>query len=227
MENVQHNHISGPGDFEATDTEVEQVSQLAAEKFDAVVPKAEAVKLVKLIKELDWWQKVSRKDDSTRQITVAQMTELQELINQVSDKPVTQDEARESAKAIITFVPYKEKQRILDEIRGILVEHRRISDDPAVTEKLARLLELHYGVALTGDQLKQVVQFLARKLWHEEGLDSTLNQCLDDILVYIDKRRRDKRTTGLNLHNEIRKALDLTVSKLAGTNFDALYRKQD
>ena len=67
---------------------------------------------------------------------------------------------------------------------------------------------------------------LVRKSLHE-GLDESLEKCLDDLITYVDKRKRGKRIEGLDLHDKMRQALDLVISdlKLAGKGFDSLYRE--
>jgi len=74
-----------------------------------------------------------------------------------------------------------------------------------------------------------VTQYLTRVLWYEKGFDESLEKDLNDLLIYIDKRKRGKRVNGLNLHNELRKALDETMGRLNTPNlgWERLYRKQD
>jgi hypothetical protein len=55
-------------------------------------------------------------------------------------------------------------------------------------------------------------------------MDESPEVCLDDLLVYVDKRKRGKRTNCLKLHDEIRQSLDWAVKeKLKKQTFDPLF----
>jgi hypothetical protein len=211
-----------------TEEEIIQTKKLVKDKFDIVVPKSEAIKLAKLTKELGWWVKAD-KPGSSRHISEKMALEFKELVKQVKGIDISTSVASDSARGLLVLVPLKEKQRISDEIRAILVTHREVLRDPIVTEKTAELLRLHYNLELNNDQLDQLIQLLSKKVWFEEGLNESLEKCLDDLIIYADKRKRGKRVNGLNLHDKIRQALDQAVNdlKLSGNKFNPLYREQD
>lgn len=167
---------------EPTAEEVAQLMESAEEKYGCILPKSEAKKLARLIKELDRLKKAGH------------------------------------ASASLSI--------LADDIRGILVEYRFIPDDPAVTEKAAWLLWTHYGVTLTDDQLGQAIQFITRKLWYEEGLDSNLEECLDDLIQYSENRQMGVQPKDKKLHDEVRQAFDWTVQKLTGKEFDPLFKTE-
>lgn len=208
---------------EPTQEEIRQTKKLLKDTYDTVLPETGLVKLTTLIKELAWWQKATVKPASSRQFTDEQLTDLKELLEQSSSVTVSQADLRRQAHSLLTIVPIKEKQRISDEIRGIIVEHRPIPYEPGVVEKVTELLQLHYAVALTHEQLNQVIPFLTRKLWYEVGLNSSLESCLDDLILYAKKRKQGQRIKDAILHDAIRQALDLTVSKLTGKEDNPLY----
>ena len=171
------------------------------------------IKLINLVKELDWWVKAD-KPGSSRHISEKMALEFKELVKQVKGMDISTSVASDSARGLLVLVPLKEKQRISDEIRAILVTHREILLNPVVTEKTTELLRLHYNIELNDDQLEQLIQLLSKKVWFEEGLNESLEKCLDDLIVYADKCKRGKRLNGLNLHDKIRQALDEAVEKL-------------
>ena len=77
---------------------------------------------------------------------------------------------------------------------------------------------------LNGKDLKDIVYFLCKTLWYEEGMDESPEGCVEDLLVYVDKRKRGKRTNCLKLHDEIRQSLDWAVKeKLMKKNFEPLF----
>jgi hypothetical protein len=212
-----------------TEEEIKQTIKLVKDKSDIDIPKSDAIKLAKLIKEMEWWMKTDNESGSPKQVTEKMTMEFKELIKSDYGKDITKDEAYNGARGLLLLVPIQEKQRIADEIRAILVTRRKVLRDPRVSEKTAKLLKLHYGIELNNNQIEQLIQYLSRKVWYEEGLDESLEKCLDDLLLYADKRNRGKLVNGIELHNEIRKAIDLAVNdlKLAGKEFEPLYREVD
>ncbi|HEY1074896.1 MAG TPA: hypothetical protein VGE59_04375, partial [Patescibacteria group bacterium] len=206
--------------------EMKQTKKLIKDKYDIVMPDTETARLVTLIKELEWWQKASAKSDSPRQFREEQLDDLRELLEQSGGQNLSRLDVRNHATSLLALVPMKEKQRVADEIRGILVEHRPVAYEPVVAKKTAELLKIHYDVTLTDEQLEQVIPFLTRKLWYEVGLDSSLEECLDDLILYANKRKRGERVKDAILHDAIRQALDLTVSKFTEQRIDPLYNQQ-
>jgi hypothetical protein len=196
-----------------TETEIKQTKKLVKDKYDIAIPKSDVIKLINLVKELDWWVKAD-KPGSSRHISEKMALEFKELVKQVKGMDISTSVASDSARGLLVLVPLKEKQRISDEIRAILVTHREILLNPVVTEKTTELLRLHYNIELNDDQLEQLIQLLSKKVWFEEGLNESLEKCLDDLIVYADKCKRGKRLNGLNLHDKIRQALDEAVEKL-------------
>ncbi len=207
---------------EPTELEIIQTKKLIKDKYDIVMPDTETGRLVTLIKELEWWQKASAKSDSPRQFREEQLDDLRDLLEQSGSQSLSRSDLRNHATSLLALVPMKEKQRVAAEIRGILVEHRPVPFEPTVSVKTVELLKTHYDVTLTDEQLEQVIPFLTRKLWYEVGLESSLEECLDDLILYTNKRKRGERIKDAMLHDAVRQALDLTVSKLTGEEHRAL-----
>ncbi len=190
------------------------------EAFDILLPKSEATKLVRLTKELVLWVNADETGPSKEMVR-----EVAEILWSIQSHDMAGNQSNRDAHRLLKAVPLEEKQRITNEIKAIHIEHRRIPYNPALMEKTARLLDLHYGLSLEEDQLVQVMQFIARKLWTEEGLNASLEKCLDDLIAYADKRKRHQAVSLLNVHDEVRKGLDLIVQKLTSKEIDPLYRK--
>lgn len=211
-----------------TEEELAQTKQMVEEKYDFVIPQADLVKLVQLIKELNYWLEAD-KSKSPKIVTEEMALELRDLTKEVKGEDITLSEAYDGARSVLTLAPVLETERISKKIRAIIAANRPVPYSTEVQDKTAKLFSLHYGVDLTAEQLEQVVQYLTRKLWYEEGLDVSLEDCLDDLLVYADRRKRGKRTKSVGLHDTLRKALDLVMKdlKIGGKEFDPLYREQD
>lgn len=218
--NTSHAHSHTTPDLpEPKREEIGQTKKLVKDKYGITVPEADVVRLVTLIKELDWWEKVGAKPTSIHSFTDEQLTDLKEFLEEAGGEFVSQTNIREQAQTLLTVVPLKERQRITDEIRGILVEHKPVPYESTVVEKMKKLLSLQYDLTLSDDQLDQLIPFLAKTLWYHEGLDSSLEQCLDDLILFLDRVRRGKRTHGLLSHDALRKNLDEAVLKLTSKEY--------
>ena len=177
-----------PKVIEVSESEIEQTSRAIEEMYDMVLPHSESERLAKLIKELALWQKA---EESLSQSLERVRSELREIVQ-------TSDEKTEAYK-LTEFVPLKERLRIVGAIREIILQYRPIENSPSITEKTARLVSERYGKELTQDQLEQTIQYLTRKLWAEEGVNSSLEDCLIDILSHQ------------TAHQEVLAALDQVI----------------
>lgn len=197
-----------------TEEEISQTKKMLVKEYDIVIPKSGLIKLTALIKELGWWLSHKRNPDSPIKVTEKMAVEFKDLLKDVRGIDIPLSESYDEARSLLVITEYKEKERLSKEIRAILVTYMPIHKDKAVEEKTKKLFELQYGTTLTQGQLEQVVQYLTRNLWFEEGLDQSLEKCLDDLLTFSDKQKWGKRTNGINSHDEIRRALDEAMGKL-------------
>ena len=175
-----------------TDEQIKQTRELVKSRFSINVPKPDLLKLIKLIKELQWWFKVTPKDSATH-ISEEMAQEFQEMFKKHYKKEITLSEGYDAARGLMVLVPFKEKQRLADEMRFILIKHREVKCNQVLVEKTTRLFKLHYGLELNKEQSKWIVKILSKTVWYEEAVDGSPEKCLDDLLVYVDKRKRGKR----------------------------------
>lgn len=185
--------------------EAAKIADVVETRYDLVLSKAEATDLAKMVKELKWWQSESNEGPTAQRFFDELTADMPEIFQDLKE-----DGLNKSVSAPIEIVPFKEMHRLANEIRGMLMELRPVPIDPSVTEKAIKLLKMQYGVELTEMQLEQVIPFLYRKLWVEEGLDRSLGECLDDLLLNSKGESED----GANPHAAVRQALDFTVQKL-------------
>jgi len=212
---------------ETTEEQIKQTKELVKSKHGINVPKPDLLKLIKLIKELQWWFKVTPKN-SAHHIDEKMAINLQKSFKKNYKKDISMSEAYDAARGLMVLVPYKEKQRLADEMRFILVKHKKIVYTPELLEKTDKLFQFHYGLKLSKEQLKWIVRIVSKTVWYEEEVDGSVAKCLDDLLVYADKRKRGKRVNCLDLHDKVRQSLDWAVNelKLKKKDFDPLYRDE-
>jgi len=215
--------------IEPTKEELEQTKKMLKDKYDLVVPKPDLIRLVNLIKELEPWLRSDKASTSPTKISEEMAIEFKDLLKSARGVDISVTEAYEEARGLFVITAYKEKERISKEMRAIMVTHTQITRNTDVEDKILKLFKLHYDVELTENQIGQVAQYLTRVLWYEKGFDESLEKALNDLISYADKRKRGKKVNGLNLHNELRKALDETMGRLNTPNlgWERLYRKND
>lgn len=210
---------------ETTEEQILQTKQLLKSKYNLRIPKSDLLPLIKLMKELSWWLERTSSESPTH-VSEERALEIQKMIKKEYDKDLTLAESYDAARGLMVLVPFKEKQRLADEMRAIMVKYQKVKYAKSLMEKTAKLFKLHYGLELAEKKLKDLVYFLSKTVWYEEGLDESPEQCVDDLLIYIDKRKRGKRTNCLKLHDKIRESLDWAVKeKLKMKKFEPLYQQ--
>ena len=214
---------SSVGISETTEEQILQTKQLLKRKYNLQIPKPGLLSLIKLMKELSWWLERTSSDSPTH-VSEERALEIQKMIKKDYDKDLTLAESYDAARGLMVLVPFKEKQRLADEMRAIMVKYQKVKYAKSLMEKTAKLFKLHYELELAEKELKDLVYFLSKSVWYEEGLDESPEQCVDDLLIYVDKRKRGKRTNCLKLHDKIRESLDWAVKeKLKMKKFEPLY----
>lgn len=133
---------------ETTDEQIKQTKQLVKDRFGINVPKPDLLKLIKLIKELEWWFKVTPKD-SAHHIDEKMAQDMQRMFKKNYKKDISLSEGYDAARGLMVLVPYKEKQRLADEMRFILVKYKKVVYHAELIEKMDKLFQLHYGLELT------------------------------------------------------------------------------
>jgi hypothetical protein len=213
MDNT-HNHKPDPKSITASQEEIDLVLKVVEDKYDTVLPNGEAAKLVSLIKEFRQRQYESSKGTTARRFVDEAAADLKVIIQQIPDLDSDEGTSQEDASVPIEIEPFREMQRLVNEMRGLIVESRHASPEKQVMEKLARLLKEHYGIESDEAQLEQAIQVLSMKLWYEEGLDKSLDKCLDDLLVITDKRKRGESFSGVDLHDKVAQAIEATARSI-------------
>lgn len=209
---------------EPTDDQVKQTQQAVKEKFGIKVPKKDAYKLVKIIKELKFYCEVSEIDHYHTKVDDKPVEEFQQMMKDKYNQEISLAEAREQSQGLMVFVVFKEKDRLSKEMREILVKHREVKYEPTLLEKTAKLFKIHYNLELPEDRQKQLLHFISKNVWFEEGLDVLVEQTLDELITYVDKRKRGKRTYNGWKYSKIKQNIDWIVreQKLIDGQFDLL-----
>jgi hypothetical protein len=214
MDNT-HNQNPDPKSMTASQEEIDLVLKVVEDKYDTVLPNAEAAKLVNLIKEFRQRQSESNKGMTAQRFVDEAAADLKEIIEQIPDLDSDKDTVRDEASVPIEIEPFREMQRLVNEMRGLIIESRHAPHEKQVMEKLARLLKEHYGIKPDDAQMEQIIQLLSQTLWHEEGLDKSLDKCLDELLIIADKRKRGERLSGEDQHEKVTQAIDKTKERLS------------
>lgn len=210
---------------ETTEEQISQTKELLKSKYDLQIPKPDLLKLIKLMKELSWWLERTSGNSHTH-ISEERALEIQKMTKKEYGKDITLAESYDAVRGLMVLVPFKEKQRLADEMRAIMVKYQKVKYGKSLMSKTAELFQLQYEIELKQKDLKDIVYFVSKSVWYEEGTDESPEQCLVDLLIYIDKRKRGKRTNCLKLHDKIRQNLDWAVKeKLKIKKFELLYQQ--
>lgn len=195
---------------EPTAKEIYQTQEAALKKFGVQLPEKDALRMVVIIKELDWYMSLPKQ----RPVSPEAAGKLAELFKKKYGKEISVSESQDMARRLMVLVPYKEKERLAKEMTTILAKHRKIDYSPLLIDKLRKLLELSYNISPNETDLKRILKTISRFIWQEEGMGQDVGECLDDMYKCADKQKRGKRVNGLNQHEKIRNYLEKIMNRL-------------
>ncbi|MBU6389170.1 hypothetical protein KGQ71_01505 [Patescibacteria group bacterium] len=200
MDNTHTDNGFDPNKIVVSQEEVDRLADVLESKYDTQLDNPKIIELAKLAKELRWWQSASNKSAITQSFVDETMGDLKDILEIFEESAV---ERQEDPKDKIEIVPYKEMERVVNKMRWLIADFRRVSFEGPARDKLAKLLREHYEVELDANQLDNAILLLSRKLWYMEGLDKDLATCLDDLLS----------NGSNNKHPKIHEAIKITVQK--------------
>ena len=214
---------------EPTDEQIKQTQKAIRNKFDIKVPKKDAHKLVNLIQELKFYHEVSEIDHYYSKIDDESVEEFQKMMKEKYNQEISMSEARQQSQGLMIFVVFKEKDRLAEEMREILTKRREVKYEPVLLEKTAQLFKIHYNLDLPENRQKQLLHYVSKNVWYKEGLGESVEKCLDELIIYADKRKRGKKISQFWKYNKIKQDIDSAVEelKLIEGKFDPLYRELD
>jgi hypothetical protein len=202
---------------EPTAAEIQQANDFLERSYDFTLEGIEAVRFVKLVKELRWWQR-ARAEDGTPEATLRQFTDELKLALPSVGQAIDPTDLAQDAHLLLTALALQEKKRATQELTALIVEHRPVPIDPAVTDKAALFLKKKYEIELEEEQFGQVIQYAWRTLWMEEGLEASLAACLGDLL---------DASEGYDQHRGVVRALDRVIGELRGrSQYSAFWREK-
>jgi len=109
-----------PDFLEPTEDEIEENRKRLKDKYGIELTKNDLIRVVTLVKELNWWLNLKNDPVSTARITDEVMAECKEIYRKKYNKEISQSEADESARTLLDTVTEKEKKRIGDEMKAII-----------------------------------------------------------------------------------------------------------
>lgn len=171
---------SKPAVPKPTELEIKQANDLLEKTYGFTLGVLEAEHFVKLVKELEWLEQAEKGSSGAmeREFT----GELARVFSVMKGVAANPEELSQDANVLLTAMHLQEKKRVVGEITALIVEHRPVPIDEGVTQKAALFLKNLLGTEVDEEALAQFIQYAWRTLWAEEGLESSLNACLNDIL---------------------------------------------
>ncbi len=109
-----------PDFLEPTEDEIKENRRRLKDKYGIELAKKDLIRVVTLVKELNWWLNLKNDSDSTARITEEVMIKCKEIYRKRYNKEISRSEADESAMTLLDTVIEKEKKQIGDEMKAII-----------------------------------------------------------------------------------------------------------
>lgn len=155
---------------------LKMVSNALESKYGVVLPPADLERFTSLVKMLQWWDSARRGNDP---VSEQFATELSRIFSELKGVVPKDEEISKDAQVLLSALTFQEVRQIVRELTTIIIENRPVPFNVDVQHKLDTLLRGSYRIELDADQLAQLIQYLYRVLWAEDGLDSDLGECID------------------------------------------------
>ena len=110
--------------------------------------------------------------------------------------------------------PFFAKRDIIEGTRKLLILNKKISHNPKKIEKLKKFIELKYNKIPKQKDIKEIYKVFCRSVWYEEDIQKNIEDVLDDLLVFIDKVKRGKRTYYSIEHESVKENIDWIMKGL-------------
>ena len=120
MTEIKKGEKFSPDFLDPTEDEIEENRLRLKDKYGIELARKDLIRVVTLVKELNWWLNLKNDPASTARITEEVMAECKEIYRKKYNKEISQSEADESARTLLDTVTEKEKKRIGDEMTKIL-----------------------------------------------------------------------------------------------------------
>jgi len=115
----------GPQIPEPTDEEINDIIEEMKTKYEIFIQRDDAIRYIKLKKELGWWMTVEMNAEKPEAITEGMAKELQISIQKAKGANITLAEAYRQARKSLSYTIPMEKDRIAKELREIIKKYKR------------------------------------------------------------------------------------------------------
>lgn len=120
MTEIKKGEKFSPDFLDPTEDEIEENRQRLKDEYGIELAEKDLVRIVSLVKELNWWLNLKNDSASTARIKEEAMAECKEIYRKRYNKEITRSEADESARVLLDTVTENEKKRIGDEMKAII-----------------------------------------------------------------------------------------------------------
>lgn len=197
---------------ECTDENIKKTREMVKLQYGVALPKKDTPHFIELVYQLQWWVE-NEPEDHHGALTDDMVDDYKKLFKEKYGKDLETPEARKQLAAVVVFSAYKEKVRLTDEMRAIIVKHKKVDYNPVLLEKLSKLFDMYYRFTPTEVELKRVLRYLSKYIWQNEGLDKDVEKIFDDMIKYKGKLDRGKSLAGIDNHKTIKDQLDNIIEK--------------
>ena len=114
------------GMSEPNENEIKETIEKVKEKYDVVISEGDATKYAKLYNELGQWFLMEKNIGSKDSITDEMAEEMQEILSEKRGQELDTDDAQTISKESLNIIIPREKERIAEEIREIIVRYKNV-----------------------------------------------------------------------------------------------------
>lgn len=182
-------------------------------EYGVILPKKELPGFLEKVLELYKWAQIEPEDISGS-LTPEMAENYKKTYKDIYGKDLSTSEAFRQLHGVTAFTIYKERARLSDEMRSIIVKYKKVNYNPDILKKLKILLAGYYGIKLNEKDLKKVLRRISKFIWQNVGLIKSVDACFDDMIKFKDRKDRSKSLAGLDNHEKVKKELNIMLHKL-------------
>jgi hypothetical protein len=182
-------------------------------EYGVLLPRKELPGFIEKVLDLYKWAQIEAEDISDS-LTPEMAENYKKRYKDIYGKDLSTPEAFRQLRGVTAFSIYKEKTRLSNEMRSIIVKYKKVDYYPNILKKLKKLLVSYYGIKLSETDLKKVLRKISKFFWQTVDLNKSVDSCFDDMIKFKDRKDRGKSLAGLNNHKDIKEALETILHDL-------------
>jgi uncharacterized protein YwqG len=198
---------------ESTEEDMKLTREKIRLEYGVSLPKKELPGFIKKVWELYRWAQTEIEDFSGS-VTDEMAEKYRKTFKDKHGKDISKSEAFRQLQGVTAFTIYKERLRLSNEMRAVVVKYKKVDYNSDILEKLKKLLASYYKIDLNESELKKILRQISKYIWQHVGLIKSVESCFDDMIKFDDRDNRGKSLAGLDNHKDVKAVLDTILHDL-------------